>query len=126
DDQPVGVGLLRKIGDGLVEIVGQFEQHGLLDPATHGEMLDAHGGHDTATVAAAWLGWQAAREARAAAEAEIAAARRDEEYLRHSAEELAALAPEPGEEAALAEQRSLMMNRAKLGEALEATLADLA
>lgn len=126
NDQPVGVGLLRQTGEALVEIVGQFEQHGLLDPATHGEMLDSHGGHDVAGVAAAWRSWQAASEARSAAEAEVAAARRDEEYLRHAAEELAALAPEPGEEAVLAEQRSLMMNRAKLGEALEAALGDLA
>src|SRR5262249_51951169 len=58
NDQPVGVGLLRQLGDGLVEIVGQFEQHGLLDPATHAEMLDAHGGHDTGAVAAAWRAWQ--------------------------------------------------------------------
>jgi DNA repair protein RecN (Recombination protein N) len=125
NDQPVGVGLLRQIGDGLVEIVGQFEQHGLLDPATHGEMLDAHGGHDTASTAAAWRAWQEASAARAAAEAEIEAARRDEAYLRHAAEELAAIKPEPGEEAGLAEQRSLMMHRAKLGEALEAALEDL-
>jgi DNA repair protein RecN (Recombination protein N) len=126
NNQPVGVGLLRQIGDALVEIVGQFEQHGLLDPATHGEMLDAHGNHETALVAAAWQGWQSAGEARRTAEAEIAAARRDEEYLRHAADELAALKPEPGEEALLADQRSLMMNRARLGEALEAALGDLA
>jgi len=56
----------------------------------------------------------------------MAAARRDEDYLRHAAEELAALKPEPGEEALLADQRSLMMNRARLGEALEAALGDLA
>jgi len=126
NDQPVGVGLLRQLGDGLVEIVGQFEQHGLLDPATHAEMLDAHGGHDAAAVAAAWRAWQGAKEARVAAEAEIAAARRDEAYLRHAAEELAAMKPEPGEEVLLAEQRSLLMHRAKLEEALQAALGDLA
>ncbi len=76
-------------------------------------------------VAKAWRAWQEASAARAAAEAEIEAARRDEEYLRHAAEELAAIKPEPGEEAGLAEQRSLMMHRAKLGEALEAALEDL-
>ena len=64
NDQPVGVGLLHQIGDGMVEIVGQFEQHGLLDPATHGEMLDAHGGHDSPAVAAAWRLWQTKQEAR--------------------------------------------------------------
>src|SRR5262249_4951415 len=69
--------------------------------------------------------WQDASGARAAAEAEIAAARRDEAYLRHAGEELAAMKPEPGEEARLAEQRSLLMHRAKLEEALQAALDDL-
>src|SRR5262249_38643754 len=84
NDQPVGVGLLRQIGDLVVEIVGQFEQHGLMDPATHGTMLDAHGGHSSEAVSAAWRGWRAATEARVTAEAEIAEARRDEGYLRHA------------------------------------------
>ncbi len=125
NDQPVGVGLLRQIGDGMVEIVGQFEQHGLLDPATHGEMLDAHGGHDTPAVAAAWRLWQTKQEARAAAQAEIAAAKRDEEFLRHAADELSGLVPQPGEEAGLAEQRSLMLHRSKLVEAMQAALDEL-
>src|SRR5215475_11048286 len=34
NDQPVGIGGLRRIGESLVEIVGQFEQRGLLDPGT--------------------------------------------------------------------------------------------
>jgi DNA repair protein RecN (Recombination protein N) len=126
NDQPVGVGLLRQIGDLLVEIVGQFEQHGLMDPATHGAMLDAYGGHGSETVGAAWRGWQATIEARATEESEVAVARRDEEYLRHAAAELAGLKPKAGEEDLLAEQRALMMHRAKLGEALEAALSDLA
>src|SRR5262249_11496922 len=41
DDAPVSVGLLKQIGDTLVEIQGQFEQRGLLDPATHRGFLDA-------------------------------------------------------------------------------------
>ncbi len=125
NDQPVGVGLLRQIGDSLIEIVGQFEQHGLLDPGTHGEMLDAHGGHDAPAVAACWKRWQEARQARQAAEAEIAAARRDEEFLRHAADELGGLAPKPGEEAALAEQRSLLLHRSKLVEAIQAALEEI-
>ncbi|HEX3065775.1 MAG TPA: DNA repair protein RecN [Candidatus Polarisedimenticolia bacterium] len=125
NDQPIGVGLLRQIGDSLVEIVGQFEQHGLLDPSTHGEMLDAHGGHDAPGVALAWKQWQEARQARSTAEAEIAAARRDEEFLRHAADELAGLEPQPGEEAGLAEQRSLMLHRSKLVEAIQAAVEEL-
>jgi DNA repair protein RecN (Recombination protein N) len=126
NDQPVGVGLLRQIGDLLVEIVGQFEQHGLMDPATHGAMLDAYGGHGSETVGTAWRGWRAAIEARATEESEVALARRDEDYLRHAAAELAGLKPKAGEEDLLADQRALMMHRAKLGDALEASLSDLA
>jgi DNA repair protein RecN (Recombination protein N) len=44
NDQPASVGLLRRLGDALVEIQGQFEQRGLLDPATHRALLDAFGG----------------------------------------------------------------------------------
>ena len=53
DDQPVSVGTLRRLGDALVEIQGQFDAHGLLDPGTHRQFLDDfadHGGllRDTA------------------------------------------------------------------------------
>ena len=44
NDQPATVALLRDIGDRLVEIQGQAEQHGLADPATHRPSLDAFGG----------------------------------------------------------------------------------
>src|SRR5258708_5580388 len=41
NDQPVSVGLLRQVGDSLVEIQGQFDERGLLDSATHRFLLDA-------------------------------------------------------------------------------------
>src|SRR5436190_981180 len=97
----------------------------LLDPATHGEMLDAHGGHDRPAVAEAWRAWRETAVARQAAESEIAAAKRDEEFLRHAAQELSGLAPQPGEEAGLAEQRSLMHHRSKLVEAIETAVDEL-
>ena len=128
DDQPASVGLLRQLGELLVEIHGQFEQHGLLDPATHREALDAYGGHraETAALAASWQAWRAVAAERAEAEAQLAKARADEDYLRHALAELDALAPKPGEEAHLAEERSLLMNREKLTEAIEAALDELA
>ena len=53
-------------------------------------------------------------EAREAADA----AERDRDWLEHSSREIAALAPEPGEETSLAEQRAGMQAGAKAGEAL--------
>src|ERR1700712_1986815 len=43
NDQPIGVGLLRRAASLLVEIQGQHEQMGLADPATHLDLLDAFG-----------------------------------------------------------------------------------
>ncbi len=40
NDQPVSIGFLRQIGDALVEVQGQFDERGLMDPATHCDVLD--------------------------------------------------------------------------------------
>jgi DNA repair protein RecN (Recombination protein N) len=127
DDEPASVGLLRALGAALVEIHGQFEQQGLLDPATHRAALDAFGGDaaELARLSATWRAWRAAGEERAAKAAALAKARTEEDYLRHALAELEATAPEPGEETSLAEQRSLLLNREKLSHALEGALAEL-
>ncbi|MFO1189138.1 MAG: DNA repair protein RecN [Alphaproteobacteria bacterium] len=128
NDQPAGIGLLRAVGDALVEIVGQFDDRGLLDPASHRDLLDAFGGHDPArnAVQAAWTAWRAAVDALATAEASMAKARSEEEFLRHALGELNHLAPKDGEEMALAETRSLLQHGAKISEALESASHELA
>ena len=127
NDQSVSVGLLRRIGDGLVEIHGQFDQRGLLDPQTHREMLDAFGGHarEVKQVAEAHGAWREAVDALAAAEADAARARSEEGFLAASVEELQRLDPKPGEESALAEERTLLANAGRLVETINAALADL-
>lgn len=127
NDQPVSVGLLRRIGDGLVEIHGQFDLRGLLDPQTHREILDAFGGHarDVRQVAEAHDAWRQAVEALAAAEADAARARSEEGFLAASVEELQQLDPKLGEESALAEERTLLANAGRLVEGINAALADL-
>jgi DNA repair protein RecN (Recombination protein N) len=127
NDQPVSVGLLRKIGDELVEIHGQFESHGLLDPTTHGPVLDAFAGLSQPLKALAdlWSGWRDAAKARIAAEDLLKRARAEEEDLRHAHDELAALAPKPGEEVELARTRSLLQHGEKLVEAMNAAQAAL-
>ena len=127
NDEPVGIALLRRVGDLLVEIEGQFEQQGLLDSANHRTMLDAFAGlrEPAADVRAAWHRWRACIAARTAAEAALERARRDEDYLRHAVDELTAMEPRAGEEAELADQRRLLMNREKLLDAARAAHADL-
>ena len=74
NDQAVGVGLLKRLGEELVEVHGQFDTHGLLNPQTHRAVLDAYAGLDAqaAQVAAAHRAWRQVEEARANAAAEIA------------------------------------------------------
>lgn len=128
NDQPVSVSLLRQVGDTCVEIHGQFESQRLLSPNVHRSLLDAHGGLRTTAdaVAKAYKAWRQAADAHAQAAADMEQARRDEEFLRHAVEELAALAPAAGEEETLASQRQMMMNAEKLADALNAAQKDLA
>jgi DNA repair protein RecN (Recombination protein N) len=67
NDQPASVALLRRLGDSLVEIQGQMDQHGLLDASTHRASLDAFAGLEkqAAVVAAAWTAWRSAERAHA-------------------------------------------------------------
>ncbi|MHA1598918.1 MAG: DNA repair protein RecN [Alphaproteobacteria bacterium] len=127
NDQPVGVGLLKSLGETLVEIHGQFESRRLLSPANHRRLLDQFGGlrKPAAETAKAWDAWQAAAAALNKAQDDMAAAARDQEYLRHAVDELDAIGPVPGEEDDLATRRALMMHGEKLQDAMGKALQDL-
>jgi DNA repair protein RecN (Recombination protein N) len=120
NDQACSVGLLRQLGGLLVEVHGQFDTHGLFDPATHRALLDqwAGLGKDSGAVARAYDAWRETRAALAAERAKLEEARREEEYLRHAARELDDADPKPGEERELAEKRALLQAREKLAGAL--------
>ena len=128
DDQPASVGLLRQIGETLIEIEAQFAERGLMDQATHRAALDAFGGHGAAVDAAgrAWRMWRALVAERAEADAALARTRAEEDYLRHALAELESLDPKEGEEQKLAEERALLQNRERIEEAVAAALAELA
>ncbi len=122
-DQPASAALLRELGASLVEIHGQHDERGLLNPRGHRALLDAFGRIDTAPVAAAHGAWQAARHALDQARERLATDAAEREWLDHSIAELAALAPQPGEEASLAETRSDMQKGARLAEEMAAVEA---
>ncbi|HVY98681.1 MAG TPA: DNA repair protein RecN [Dongiaceae bacterium] len=128
NDQPVSVGLLRRLGDALIEIEGQFEAHGLLDPGTHRAHLDAFGGleREAERTAAAYHAWHAAKDALDGANAELEKARADEDFLRHAADELELAAPQPDEETQLVAERQQLMHREQILEAIEAAHGELA
>lgn len=128
NDQPTSVGLMRRLGDVLVEIQGQFDQRGLMDPSTHRDTLDAFAGlrGQAAAIAKAWSAWNTALVALETARADLERARADEEYLRHAVAELDQLAPQVGEEHRLAETRSMLMNAEAVVEALNTASAAIA
>ena len=120
NDQPVSAGLQRELGALLVEIHGQHDERGLLNPRGHRFLRDAYGRIDTGEAEAAWQRLRAREEALAAARAEAETAARDRDWLEHAAAELGRLAPEIGEEESLAGLRAAMQAGARLGDELGA------
>jgi DNA repair protein RecN (Recombination protein N) len=116
NDQPVSVQALQGLGAALVEIHGQHDARALVDAATHRRLLDAYGDlEDTAIeVERLWNERRSAEVAVASHRAEVDRAAREAEWLRHAVEELTKLAPQPGEETALAERRTGMMQAEKV------------
>ncbi len=116
NDRRVSGEVLRALSDTLVELHGQHDDRGLLNPRGHRQMLDAFAGldNDLAKTRDSWRALGEARKALAATEAKIAEAKAEEDYLRHAVAELDALSPEAGEEAALDTQRRLMQAAEKI------------
>jgi DNA repair protein RecN (Recombination protein N) len=125
NDQPASAGLLRELGGRLVEIHGQHDDRGLLNARGHRALLDAFGEFDLAAIASAHARWREAEGALAAAQADLETAERDREWLEHAVGELRQLAPEPGEEDTLAEERAAMQKGARLAEDLSGVTAHL-
>ena len=114
----IPAGLLRDLGALAVEIHGQQDDRGLLNPKGHRALLDAFGKLETSAVADCWASVTRIEADLAQARAASAAAERDREWLEHSSAEIEALAPEEGEETRLAEERLAMQAGLKAGEAL--------
>jgi len=114
----VPAGLLREVGSLAIEIHGQHDDRGLLNPRGHRDLLDAFGRIDLRPVSDAWGEVTRIEGDLAQARADLATAERDRDYLSHSLAEIEALAPEAGEETRLAEERAAMQAGAKAGESL--------
>lgn len=121
NDQPVGVALLREIAGALVELHGQHDDRGLVNPRGHRLLLDRFCGGDVDGVAAAHGEWADAVARLDAARAAIAKASADQDLLLAYLAELTAMQPEEGEEERLALSRADMQK----GERLAGDLEDL-
>jgi len=117
NDQPVSAGLLKTIGQSLLEVHGQFDTQGLLDPKTHRQLLDDYAQIDGA-LETLWGAWRAAEEKLKELRESANASAEQEEYLRTSLEDLDALEPQAGEEKTLSNLRESLMHREQVLEAL--------
>jgi DNA repair protein RecN (Recombination protein N) len=118
NDRRVSGDILRAVSETLVELHGQHDDHGLLNPRGHRILLDEFGNlaPRLAAVRAAWKDLSAAKKALAAAEVRVAELQAEEEFLRHSVAELDGLSPSAGEDAELDKQRRKMQAAEKIGE----------
>jgi DNA repair protein RecN (Recombination protein N) len=110
--------VLRRLSSELVELHGQQDDRGLLDPKGHRAILDAYGdlGAQRDALRAAWGARSKARKALDEAEAALDKMRTEEDFLRHAVAELDALDPQPGEEEDLDIRRRLMQGAERIRE----------
>ena len=120
NDIPVSVKILKQIGDEIVEIHGQFENHSLLDSTTHINALDEYAKLNNAEFSAVLTNVQNAyfdlheSEKKLKQLTELLEKSESErEFLEHNVSELRKLNPQIGEEESLANQRAMMMDAEK-------------
>ena len=100
--------VLRALSETLVELHGQHDDRGLLNPRGHRQLLDAFAGMDLTPIRSAWRELRALEDEIGALEADQDARRKEAEFLAHALEELDKLDPQPGEDASLDTRRRAM------------------
>ena len=119
NDQPVSAALLRELAPALVELHGQHDDRGLVNPRGHMALLDRYAGTDLDGLRARFEAWAKAEAVLADARSEVEQAKADEELLRAHLAELETLDPQRGEEVELAAMRTDMQKGEKLSGDLE-------
>ena len=119
NDQPVSAALLRSLAPTLVELHGQHDDRGLVNPRGHLALLDRYAGTDLDGLRAQYDAWAKAEAQLSEARAQVEQAKADEELLRAHLAELETLDPQVGEEETLAAQRIDLQKGEKLSGDLE-------
>jgi len=110
--------VLRLLSDTLVELHGQHDDRGLLNPRGHRLLLDDYAGLATkvGTCRSAWRALSDAKKDLQTAEDALETVRAEEDFLRHAVSEFDSLDPQPGEEAALDARRRMMQASERIRE----------
>ncbi|MEP0392055.1 MAG: DNA repair protein RecN [Erythrobacter sp.] len=119
NDQSTSVGLLRELAASLVELHGQHDDRGLVNPRGHLALLDRFAGTDLDTLGLRWKAWAKAEAQLSEARDVVEQARADQDLLIVHLAELTNLEPQAGEENRLALSRADMQKGEKLSGDLE-------
>lgn len=127
NDQPITLRLLKELGAYLVEVHGQFDNQGLLNPATHLAVLDTFGGYNAELTALAnsYQSYKNLQKQLKNAEQAFADASREEDNLRHWTDELEKAKVKKGEEDELNRKRTELMHAEKILENLNTAYTSL-
>lgn len=121
---PATLGVLKKLGQYLVDLHGPHDHQGLLSTERQLALLDAFAG--VAGLAgkyqAAWRLWREKSDALHDFQASGIAGERELDLLRHQLEEIEAAAPDPGEEDALESDYQRAANSSHLSELVNGAL----
>lgn len=107
---------LKTLGARLVDVHGQHAHQALLDPRSHAGLLDAWGGLESAAagVAAGWRSWRDAQARLDAARVDARERAARVEFLEYQLQEIDGVAPQPGEDEALRNERRRLANAERL------------
>ncbi len=127
NDQMVSIGLMKTIGQMLIDLHGQFETGHLFDPAHHRRLLDQYGGHESLVqkTKACWEGWVEARRALETAQIQVDQAAQDAAYIADALQDFDKLSPVAGEEETLLARKTFLGARAQLAGTLDQVRNDL-
>ena len=121
NDIPVSVKVLKQIGDEIVEIHGQFENHSLLDAATHITSLDEYTKLNCSEFNTVLSQTQSAYHDLHESQKKLKQltellekSESERDFLEHNVNELRNLNPQIGEEDELANVRAKMMDAEKM------------
>jgi DNA repair protein RecN (Recombination protein N) len=116
NDVAIGVNLLAKIGESLIEIHGQHDQRGLLNSAAHGEILDEFAQNETLlkNLRKTYNSLKEIEDKIAEINAKKEQAEREKDYLQHVIKELEDADVKIGEEEELVTKKDQIIGKEKI------------
>ncbi len=125
NDSQVSITFLKKIGETLVEILGQFESHGLINEKTHISFLDKFmeindKGNNLLSCSNAWNNWSSSVKKLTKYKEDAIDIKDERDFLIKSISKIESLSPSEGDEESLVAKRSFLRNKEKIVTAINA------